>query len=160
MILKPHYNLKSIFDINLNELKEKGIKAILFDLDSTLVQSKTGVYRQEVKDWLEVVKRDFKIAIISNNTKPDYLNKVQSASDFPVIGYAHKPSIKKMVEFITPLNIKPEETAVVGDRPLTDIWAGLKLGGIAILVDSISADIEPKSTRFVRWLERLTIKNN
>ena len=36
MFLKPDYNLKDIYEINFEELKSKGIKALLFDLDSTL----------------------------------------------------------------------------------------------------------------------------
>ena len=44
MFLKPDYNLKSIYDINLEELKTKGITALLFDLDSTLMASKSGCY--------------------------------------------------------------------------------------------------------------------
>ena len=37
MFLKPDYNLKSIYNIDLDELKAAGINALLFDLDSTLM---------------------------------------------------------------------------------------------------------------------------
>ena len=33
MRIKPDYNLKSIYDIDLSELKLKGIKIIMFDLE-------------------------------------------------------------------------------------------------------------------------------
>ena len=59
MFLKPDYNLKSIYDINLDELKQKGIKALLFDLDSTLMASKTAFYEEKTLNWLEKVKQDF-----------------------------------------------------------------------------------------------------
>ena len=56
MFLKPDYNIKSIYDINLEELKQKGIKALLFDLDSTLMASKTAFYDEKTVNWLEEVK--------------------------------------------------------------------------------------------------------
>ena len=39
MFIKPDYNLKSIYDIDLAALKAAGINALLFDLDSTLMLS-------------------------------------------------------------------------------------------------------------------------
>ena len=47
---------------------------------------------------------------------------------------------------------------MIGDRPLTDILAGQIAGTKTILVDSITRTTEPKLTRFVRFLERLTIR--
>ena len=44
MFLKPDYDLKNIFEIDLEDLKSQGIKTLLFDLDSTLMGSKTGFY--------------------------------------------------------------------------------------------------------------------
>ena len=70
MFLKPDYNLKSIYDIDLEDLKSQGIKALLFDLDSTLMASKSGFYSEKTLGWLEKVRKDFYIAVISNNKKP------------------------------------------------------------------------------------------
>ena len=42
MFIKPDYNLKSIYDIDLDKLQQEGVKAMLFDLDSTLMASKSG----------------------------------------------------------------------------------------------------------------------
>ncbi len=159
MILKPDYNLNSLFDIDFTEIKSLGINAVLFDLDSTVMPSKSGEYPEKVKELFESLKQNFVIAIISNNKNKDYIDKVQSISDFPVIGNANKPSPKKMREFLKSVNIKPGETVVIGDRPLTDILSGKLLGAKTILVDSITKETENKPTRFVRKLERLVIKN-
>ena len=91
-------------------------------------------------------------------TNKEYIAKVQAMSNFTVIGEANKPSPRVMKEFLKSVNIEPSQTVVVGDRPLTDILAGKLLGAKTILVDSITKDIENKPTRFVRALERLTIK--
>ncbi|MCD7779735.1 MAG: YqeG family HAD IIIA-type phosphatase [Candidatus Gastranaerophilales bacterium] len=140
-------------------MKSLGINAVLFDLDSTVMPSKSGEYPEKVKELFESLKQNFVIAIISNNKNKDYIDKVQSISDFPVIGNANKPSPKKMRKFLKSVNIKPCETVVIGDRPLTDILSGKLLGAKTILVDSITKETENKPTRFVRKLERLVIKN-
>lgn len=59
MFIKPDYNLKSIYDIDLAALKAAGINALLFDLDSTLMGSKTGFYTEKTLKWLENVKKIF-----------------------------------------------------------------------------------------------------
>lgn len=158
MILKPDYNVESLFDIDFKEIKAMGINAVLFDLDSTVMPSKSGVYPEEVSKLLTELKQNFVIAIISNNTNKAYIEKVKAASSFYVTGGARKPGTKAMREFLRSVNIPPSETLVVGDRPLTDIWAGKRLGAKTVLVDSITKDTENKLTRFVRKLERLVIK--
>lgn len=158
MILKPDYNLVSLFDIDFNKLKEDGIEAVLFDLDSTVMPSKSGKYPENVVELLNNLKQNFKVAIISNNKRKEYIEKVQSQSDFPVIGNSNKPSPKIAKQYLDSINIKPKNAVMIGDRPLTDILAGKLLGSKTILVDSITKDTENIQTRIVRKLERLTIR--
>ena len=158
MILKPDYNVESLFDIDFKEIKALGVNAVLFDLDSTVMPSKSGEYPPRVIELLNSLNQNFVVAIISNNKRKEYIDKVQSMSNFAVIGHANKPSPKIMREFLKSVNITPEQTVMIGDRPLTDILAGKLLGSKTILVDSITKDTENKLTRFVRKLERLTIK--
>lgn len=158
MILKPDYNVVSLFDIDFKEIKALGVNALLFDLDSTVMPSKSGEYPIAVKELLNELKQNFVVAIISNNKNKDYIEKVQAMSAFPVIGHANKPSPKVMREFLKSVNISPAETVVIGDRPLTDVLAGKLLGAKTILVDSITKDTENKPTRIVRKLERLVIR--
>ena len=159
MLLKPDYNLKNIYEIDLEALKNMGIKAIFFDLDSTIMVSKSAEYTEKTAQWLKEVNENFFIAVISNNTKCEYLEKVQSISCFEIVGNAKKPATKAMREVLDKNNMKPNEVVIVGDRPLTDILAGKLLGAKTILVGSINAHNEGIPTRFVRWLERRFILN-
>lgn len=159
MFLKPDYNLKSIYDINLGELKNSGIKAALFDLDSTLMASKSGVYTDETVEWLKSVREEFFIAVVSNNKNEDYIEKVKKISDFPLLFNACKPQTTYVKEFLSRHNLNPSDCVLVGDRPLTDILCGKLLGCKTILVDSITAAQEAKIVRFVRKLERLSIRH-
>ena len=158
MRIKPDYNLKDIYEIDLNKLKSIGIKLIMFDLDSTLMVSKSGTYLPRTVEWLNKVKQDFKVVVLSNNNSKTYLDKVRAISDFDVLGSSAKPDTKVALEYIEKCNLTPAQCALVGDRPLTDILCGKRLGCTTILVGSINAKNEGIPTRFVRWLERLTIK--
>ena len=158
MRIKPDYNLKNIYEINLSELKEKGIKLIMFDLDSTLMVSKTGKYLPETVEWLNSVRQIFEIVVVSNNNSGKYLDKVRKISDFDVLGSCAKPDTKIISNYIAQRGFLPSECVMVGDRPLTDILCGKRLGCLTVLVGSINAQNEGVPTRFVRWLERLTIK--
>lgn len=159
MFLKPDKNLKSIYDINLEELKNTGVKAMLFDLDSTLMASKSGCYSDKMLQWLSVIKENFFMAVVSNNNNPEYTEKVRAISDFPVLFDACKPKTGPVKEFLKQYNLNAKECVLVGDRPLTDILCGKNLGCKTILVDSITADTESKLVRFVRALERCSIRN-
>jgi len=158
MFLKPDYNIDNIYDINLKELRELGIKALLFDLDSTLMASKSAKYSDEMISWLSEVRKDFFIAVISNNNNPVYIEKVKAVTDFPALFNAKKPKTGAGLKFLKEHNINPQDAVMIGDRPLTDVLFGKKLGCKTILVDSITAKSEKKIVRFVRKLERLCVK--
>ena len=155
MFLKPDYNLKDIYEIDFEELKSKGIKALLFDLDSTIMKSKSAEYSAKTREWLSKIEREFVIAVISNNFSEEYIEKVRSISTFDVIGAARKPDPAILLEYLANARIKPSEAVMVGDRPLTDILFGKFLGCKTILVDSINWYEEKPIVRFARGLERI-----
>ena len=159
MFLKPDYNLKSIYDINLDELQKDGVKAVLLDLDSTIMASKSACYSDETYSWLMNVQDKFFMAVVSNNHNKSYIEKVRAISPFPMLFGACKPKTGPVRQFLAEHNIEPKDCVLVGDRPLTDILCGKFLGCKTILVDSITAGTESKIVRFVRMLERMTIRH-
>ena len=158
MFIKPDYNLKNIYEINFEELKAQGIKCIMFDLDSTLMISKSGKLLPETLEWFKTFENDFEVAIISNNNSDKYIENASKIAPCRVIGKAKKPNPNVMRAYLDELGLKPSQAVMVGDRPLTDILGGIKLGCKTILVGSINPN-ENWPTRFVRALERSTIKN-
>lgn len=157
MLLKPDFNVETLFDINFELLKAEGIKVIIFDLDSTLMASKSGAFTPNIITFLSELKKDFTLIIASNNKNKQYIAQTQQLVDFKVIGNANKPSPKIIANYLSSINASPNQAVIIGDRPLTDILAGKFLGSKTVLVDSITKDIEPKLTRFVRFLERLSV---
>ena len=158
MFLKPDYNLKNIYEIDFEELKLKGIKCLMFDLDSTVMKSKSKTFTEKTLAWFNTFLNDFQVAIISNNKSKEYIENANNLAPCKVIGYANKPNPKIMKEYLQSVNIEPKNAVMIGDRPLTDILAGKLLGCKTILVGSINEN-ENIQTRFVRALERSTIRN-
>ena len=157
MFIKPDYNLKNIYEINFEELKTMGIKCIMFDLDSTIMVSKSAAFLPETIEWFNTFIKDFEVAIISNNFNKEYIENASRIAPCRVIGAARKPNPKVMKAYLDEIGIKPEEAVMVGDRPLTDILGGIRLGCKTILVGSINPN-ENWPTKLVRALERSTIK--
>ena len=159
MIIKPDYNVISLFDIDFDKLKSDGVSVVMFDLDSTVMPSKSGKFPDEVLDlFKKLEQKGFELAIVSNNSNTKYMDKVRSAIDFTVIENAGKPRTKTMRKYLSSINKTPKESVLIGDRPLTDILAGKFLGSQTVLVDSITKEKENKLTRLVRALERSVIK--
>lgn len=158
MLFEPDYNLESIYDIDLSELKNNGIEALFFDLDSTLMKSKSGKFSFQTLQFLNDLKTNFKLAIITNNKNKEYIALAKSQTDIPIYSAAAKPNPRILLKACRDLELAPNTVAMVGDRPLSDIFGGERAGMTTILVDSISKDEENFVVRFARFLERLTIK--
>lgn len=157
MFLKPDYNLKNVYEIDFEELKKQGIKCLMFDLDSTVMVSKSANFLPETIEWFNTFLNDFEVAIISNNKNEEYILKASNIAPCKVIGKADKPNPKIMRQYLESVGIEPKNSVMIGDRPLTDILAGKLLGCKTILVGSINPD-ENIPTKLVRALERSTIR--
>ena len=157
MFIKPDYNLKNIYEIDFEKLKQQGVKCLMFDLDSTVMLSKSATFLPETLNWFNSFIQDFEVAIISNNKNEEYILNASKLAPCKVIGRANKPNPKVMKDYLESVNVEPENAIMVGDRPLTDILAGKLLGCKTILVGSINPN-ENLPTKFVRALERSTIR--
>lgn len=156
MFLKPDYNLNNIYEIDFEKLKSNGVKCLMFDLDSTVMVSKSANFLPETVEWFNSFIKDFEVAIISNNKNEEYISNASKIAPCRVIGKANKPSPKVMRSYLESIGVLPQNAVMVGDRPLTDILAGKLLGCKTILVGSINPK-ENLPTKFVRALERSTI---
>lgn len=157
MFLKPDYNLKNVYEIDFEKLKNDGIKCIMFDLDSTVMVSKSADFLPETVEWFNTFLKDFEVAIISNNKNEEYIENASKLAPCRVIGRANKPNPNVMKSYLESVGVEPSCAVMVGDRPLTDILAGKLLGCKTILVGSINPS-ENLPTKLVRALERSTIR--
>lgn len=160
MILKklcPNLQANSILELDLDVLKNMGIRGIIFDLDNTLVEWKKDLIDPEVITLIERFKNEgFKLCILSNALEYR-VEAVARTLNIPYLSRAVKPRKLPFRKALELLGTFPEETAVVGDQLFTDILGGNRMELCTIWTPPLSST-EFISTRAVRTLERLVIK--
>jgi uncharacterized protein len=161
VFLKPDYLIDGdITDIDLEELERAGIKALILDLDSTLIAPKSAFISDQASAWLDRARKKFHVAVASNNKNEVYLDKVRKLLNIRIIGKARKPSRKVFRRLLEEFDLSAQQIAVVGDRPLTDIWGGQRAGMKTILVGTLRTMNEPQWKTRIRNLERIFIKHD
>jgi HAD superfamily phosphatase (TIGR01668 family) len=153
----PGIFCESIYQIDLDYLKEKGIKGLIVDFDNTLVERGSRSAPETLHNWLEKVdKQGFGICIVSNNLKRK-IGRVTQSLDIPLVASAGKPRGKAFYEGMKVLKTTSSQTAVIGDQLFTDVFGGNRLGLLTILVSPVGSQ-EMFHTKLLRYLERLIIK--
>lgn len=152
--LIPRLRVSSVYDIDLDKLAEQGIRGIITDLDNTLVGAKVPEATPELAAWLkEVDRRGFKVVIVSNNDHTR-VSRFAVPLDLPFIHAARKPAQRAFRQALSLMELKPDQTAVIGDQMLTDVLGGNRLGIFTILVQPIAIQDEGWGTRINRRIER------
>jgi HAD superfamily phosphatase (TIGR01668 family) len=152
-LLRPAEYRRSIQQIDLDRLAAMGIKAVLLDLDNTLVEWNNPEPTAELRQWLAALRaRGMQPCLVSNNRGArvrDFAAKV----GLPYVSRAVKPRRKGFREAMAMLGVTPAQTVVVGDQLFTDILGGNRLGAYTILVQPLHPR-ELLWTRMMRRLER------
>ncbi|MCX7942135.1 MAG: YqeG family HAD IIIA-type phosphatase [Dictyoglomaceae bacterium] len=157
--LKPKRYIRSIFKINFEKLYKDGFRGIIFDLDNTIVPWNETSIDSKTLQFLDRLKEiGFKIIIISNNWSVKRVRYYSTITNIPAIGSALKPRNKAFKKALDILKTSPKTTLVIGDRILTDIWGGNRLGMYTILVSPLNRNEIWIKKWTVRLLENLLIK--
>ncbi|GIP35892.1 YqeG family HAD IIIA-type phosphatase [Paenibacillus sp. J2TS4] len=160
--LIPKLQVESIYEIVLNDLWKDGIRGIITDLDNTLVGAKVPLATPELVEWLKYVQSlGFKVVIVSNNNETR-VAKFAKPLNIPYIHSARKPKNLPFRKALELMELKPEQTAMLGDQMLTDVLGGNRMGLYTIMVQPISLGDEGFFTRVNRRLEKaakLIMKN-
>ncbi|WP_027365582.1 YqeG family HAD IIIA-type phosphatase [Desulfotruncus alcoholivorax] len=157
-ILYPHMYVPSILDVDPLELKKRGIKALLMDLDNTIVPRDREEFSQEVVMWLKRLREHgLKLCVVSNNGTAR-VNKLVAPFNIPYVVRAVKPMRQAFTKGMDILGVKHSETAVVGDQIFTDILGGNRLGLFTILVVPMSGREFWATNLINRRLEKLVLK--
>ncbi len=147
----------SIYDIDFEKLKERGITSLIFDIDNTLVPQKVLNPDRKVISLFKFLKsKGFKVCLISNNTTKR-VNNFTKGTGVKGISWAIKPRKSAFYKALEMLDSTPDETAVVGDQIFTDILGGHRVGLFTILVRPLSNE-EFGWTKIMRKLEKKVLK--
>ena len=152
MIFYPKSYFKNILEIDMNFIEKNNIKAILLDIDNTMIDTDNNIL-EGLEDWVEEAKKHgIKFCILSNTNKKKKAEKMSKKLDF-----AKKPlkfgfnRAKKIVQE------NSENIAVIGDQILTDVLGANRSHMYSILVEPL-AEKDIFVTRFNRLIERQILK--
>lgn len=153
----PDIYQKSIFAIDYEKLKNRGIKCILFDLDNTIVPINVEAPDKEVKDlFADIELLGIKVIILSNSNKNrvrPFKEQLNVDSSFN----SRKPFKGKYKKILEIYNFKDNEIACIGDQLLTDVLGANRMGFVSILVNPIS-NVDLLGTKINRIFERRILK--
>jgi HAD superfamily phosphatase (TIGR01668 family) len=112
----------------------------------------------QVAEWIgRMQEAGVRLCIVSNTHRPRRLAELASILGIQYVPSGGKPRRRGFLQAIALMEVTPEETAVIGDQVMTDIWGGNRCGLLTILVDPLSA-IEFVGTRVVsRNVERILL---
>lgn len=155
--LEPDLFLNSVHDLNTEILMEKGITAIIVDIDNTLVSWDTKEPDEKVSQFVcRLVEEGFKICILSNNTRKR-VEEFNRCLNLPAIYKAIKPSKTAFARAMKLMDATADNTVVIGDQLFTDVLGGNRMGLYTVLVTPIS-DKEFIWTKLVRMLEKAVLR--
>ena len=153
----PNEQVQDIFSISPDHLKEKGIKAIITDLDNTLVEWDRPNATPKLIQWFKAMQEQgILVTIVSNNNK-SRVGAFAEPLGVPFIFQARKPMGRAFKKAIKEMGVKKEEAVVIGDQLLTDVLGGNRSGFHTILVVPV-AQSDGFFTKFNRQVERRIMK--
>lgn len=135
--LLPDLYKQDISAINIDLLKQRGIAAVILDLDNTLDSHETKTPSDKAAYFLNSLReRGFLVCVISNG-KHVRVKAYLAGLDIPFVAKAGKPFKKSYLCALKELHCRPDNTAFIGDQIFTDIWGANRMGLYTILVDPI-----------------------
>ncbi len=139
MNISPNLYLSKVEEISIDILQNNNIKAIILDVDNTLIDYYKNLSSEKIKWVQNLLSKGIKIYILSNTNKKEKVKKVANTLNLPYEYFARKPSKKGFLKIEKILQMQPKEIAVVGDQIFTDVVGGNRCNMFTILVDPVTS---------------------
>lgn len=137
----PKEYVMSAYTIDFQKYYEQGYRALILDVDNTLVEHGAPV-NEKAKAFFEKVRGiGFKTCIISNNNDAR-VSPFAEAVDSPYIADAGKPKKEGYLKAMQLMESEKNNTLFIGDQLFTDVWGANRTGVYSILVHYIKYDYE------------------
>ena len=139
MNIYPDVYFKRVEDINIEFLNKHKIKALLLDVDNTLVDCSKKMTESVIKWAKELKGQGVKLYILSNTNDKEKIKGIVKQLDIPYQHFAMKPLKIGFKKAQKELKENSENIAIVGDQIFTDIIGGKRCHIYTILVEPINA---------------------
>jgi len=153
-LLRPDMTADAVWDISVEQLRQRGIQALIVDLDNTIVDWNRSRMRAEVQGWLQGAQRaGMRVCIASNARSKARVAAIAAEVGCAWLAPAGKPSGRGLRRALEMMGTEPRTTALVGDQLFTDVMGGNRVGLFTILVRPLSRRDFPatKLMRLVEW---------
>ncbi len=144
--LLPDIVLKKTEDLDIANLRQRGIRLIILDVDNTLAGYDQSLPDERAKSFVRALKKQgLKVVLISNNTRKR-IAPFASALQCEYCSFALKPWGYSYRKVMKQHNVSKKETAVLGDQLFTDGLGGKHLGLLTI----ITAPLQKRDIHYTR----------
>lgn len=138
MCLVPDFLFPSYREVTAAFLKKRGIRLLLADLDYTLAPKSVPLPEAPLRQWLaELTAAGITLEVISNNRSPRRVETFCAGLGVSWRGRAGKPRPGALRAAMDAAGVSPGETAMLGDKLLTDMLAARLAGVTAVMVEPL-----------------------
>ncbi len=157
-LFRPRLWLPAITDVDPEHLQARGIRAIVLDLDNTLVPYGSRAVPGEIRGWVQRVRAaGFPLVLVTNNRR-QRARELAASLAVPIAPGWAKPTTSMFRRAMAMMGTVPAQTALVGDQLLTDILGGNLLGLFTILVLPLEGREFPTTRWINRTIERVLLR--
>ena len=133
---RPDEIVKELAEIDFAALRARGIKALILDIDDTLIPKEVNDVYPKVFEWVFARKQEgFRLCLTSNSRHPLRVKSIGDSLGLPAISFGFKPLPFVFWKSLDILKAKPAETAMIGDQLFMDILGAKLLKIYAIFID-------------------------
>lgn len=152
----PDAYLDSVHEVDFAGFKEKGYKAILFDIDNTLVCHGAPATPEIIEFFDRLREMGYQAMVMSNNKEPRVKSFADAVGGIGYVYKAGKPAKKSYLSCMEKMGAEAANTLFVGDQLFTDVWGAKRCGIHSILVKPIDKKEEIQIV-LKRYLERVVL---
>ena len=150
---KPTWMVKVIYNVTPEQLKAQGIKAVLADLDNTLIAWNNPEGSIELKKWMmQLNDAGIPLVVVSNNSHAR-ISQAVAPLGVKFVSRAFKPLTRGINQAVKQLKLDKTEVVMVGDQLMTDVWAANNANVRSILVKPL-LETDQWNTRVNRFIEK------
>lgn len=151
----PKEYMKSTYEIDFAKYRVQGYRAVIFDIDNTLVEHGAPADERSIELIERLKSLGYDIMLLSNNKEP----RVKMFNDAVQVNYiykAGKPGTKNYQAAMVRMGSDETNTLFVGDQLFTDVWGANRAGIYSILVQPIDKKEEIQIV-LKRYLEKIVL---
>ena len=154
--LEPWMRVNSALEIPFEALAAGGVRALLFDLENTLIPP-GGPFNDEGRTIVDMAKSAGLAVAVVSNASASWVAAELTNEAIPFVAPAGKPGRDAFERGCALLGVSPSEAVYVGDQMITDVLGAQRAGLRTILVPP-RFEHEGRSARFQRGVSKALLR--